>query len=355
MPYTKDKRDEAIVSGAIPLDAFPGYASWQMHKAVDGRPSLLESVCSACQRASTDVELRFLTAWCKYARTHAWAWDQARALLIQHIVRDEYELMPDPLAWFAIVARPKTTSKRPPDRGKDLMLEHLVSVFEDRGLKPGDVVEVFRGAYSHLTGEDVRSTLGARRRKGRKFRDQLAGAARDEAPPRPVKLIYEWREPLDAVRVLLTSGWPAFALVWELWPEHREEHLDLWFERAALEPWAWDELGALFDHAIYCRWPLPRSLRRFVGFDRPAGPPNHPRVVAWPLRLDAVFEKLCKRGHSEGAARVLCLDVVEGVANGGGPAIVQPDSLFSLDHSTLYRELISDRERLRGLRAYSCG
>ena len=172
-------------------------------------------------------------------------------------------------------------------------------------------------------------------------------------------LEYDWSEPRDAMDVLLTSGWPAFALIWELWPEHREEHLALWCERATTKTWIWDELRGLFDHAVYCGWSLPPLLRDFVALARPGNPSHRPVKHGWWLRAASIEARLAQVVHSQRKARRMLLEAfnvnaARSLKDRAEYVELRRAALgVELDDSTIRKHIKTGRERFPGVIAYS--
>ena len=339
MPYSKERRDEAIRSGGIPFNPFPGEAAWLFRQVVESGGPVLKSLCGI----NRDRELEILTAWCRHAKTDAWAWDEARTKLDDLLARGE--IPPAPLARFAIVPRPSARRGPDPDAARSARLELMVLALQDEGLVPGEVVEVFTDAFPGLGRQHADSTLRKRRGKGKPYvvlaestaaQDQDADVHEDEDEGRAVALDYDWSEPAEAARVLLASGWPAFALIWEFWPGRGEENIAHWCTRAKGESWVWDEVRALLDHAAYCQWSRPPVLNAFVSSVRPTNPGHRPPEYGRGIRLAAIERKLEEQGQSRQGAQLICLEAFN-------------DLGFDLDDSTVRRNLISGRERLEGL------
>ena len=188
-------------------------------------------------------------------------------------------------------------------------------------------------------------------------------------------LEYDWGEPLGAAVALLTSGWPALSILWELWPEHREEHVAMWCEEAKTDPWLWDEVWGFIDHALYCAWSRPPAISEFARCPRPANP-GHRLAKPGPwLRLAAIETKLAEQVRSANAARLLRLeafaaarrlkdraeklawDVPETGEKLNDLSLLRLAALsdlgLELDESTVRRRFISGRERLQGLLAFA--
>ena len=353
MPYTKEKRDQAILSGGIPLDAFPGYASGLFREFVEARGSVLKSLCWMFADRKTEI----LETWCRYAREQPWVWDEARAMLKDLVVREEH--VPRPLEEFAIVPRPRLKRGPDCDGARNVRVEFMVRALQSEGFEPGEVVELFEKAFPSPGRRHADSTLRKRRGKGKaalglvpgeptEYRNQdVAGQEGDEA--RAVSLEYDWSKPVEAARVLLSSRWPPFAVIWELWPERREAHVALWCERAQSEAWMWDEVRALLDHAVYCQWPRPLRLNSFFSCPRPTNPSGRPRKDGRRIRLAAVAHKLEEQGQTQAVARLICVDAL---ANEQGQS---PDSASDLDESTAWKDLIFGREQLQGVLSFSPG
>lgn len=341
MPYSKERRDEAIRSGGFPLDAFPGYAAWAFRMFVESRGPVLKALCEMHRGRELEIQ----ASWCKHAKTDAWAWDEARGQLLRLVARGE--VPPLPLAKFAIVPRPPARSGPGPDAARSVKMEFMARSLQEEGLEPSEVVEVFTEAFPELGRRHADSTLRKRRGKGRPYvgtvpaepaapENQEGDAQGDEDGARLVALDYDWREPVEAARVLLTSGWPALALLWELWPEHREARVAMWFERARCEPWMWDEFSSFFDHAVYCRWPRYQALKEFISCPRPGTPRNRRPKFGLRVRLAAVEHRLRDHRASRRDARQHCTKSLGAFFD-------------KLDSSTVAKHFFSGREELRRL------
>ena len=262
----KEASDHALVTGGIPFDPYPGYLTWFLRECVEaGADSGLDWLC----RTYKERKIEILETWCKLAneRGQLWAWQEARSRLEGLVVRGEE--IPSPLARFAIEPPPPSKSGPDPEGSRNVMIEHMARVLRQEGFDSHEVNTQFGESFPSAGRKDPGSTLRKRRTKGRPF---VAPAFEpqggdDCAPPenrRKVVLEYDRSKPVEMAVALLTSGWPAFAIIWDLWPEHREEHLALWCERAKNESWVWDELRALFESFSLLRVvssPAPAHLR----------------------------------------------------------------------------------------------
>ena len=166
---------------------------------------------------------------------------------------------------------------------------------------------------------------------------QLTGKARAVQcePVRPMVLEVDWGDPFEVARILLTSDWPALALVWQGWPDQREEAIARWCEDATSDPWLWGQVWALCDHAVYCGWDRPWVLRRFVRDSPPAGRVDPRDKKELRVRLAAVVEQLQKQGLPQSAARACCVAAL-------------PESDRSLDASTHSKRFFFGPGRVRG-------
>ena len=179
-------------------------------------------------RVYPEREIEILETWCRLATGHPWAWHEARSRLEGLVVREEE--VPHPLARFAIERPPPSTRGPDPEGSRNVVIECMVRRLQAEGFDPHDVNSQFGESFPSPGRKDPGSTVRKRRAKARPFVAPVFETHEDdEGDPqefrRKVVLEYDWSEPVDATVVLLTSGWPAFALIWELWPEHREEHI----------------------------------------------------------------------------------------------------------------------------------
>ena len=246
--------------------------------------------------------------------------------------------VPLPLAKFAIMARPDSKTGPDPEHARAIRLELFARMMEEEGFERHEVNRQSKKSFPSPGRKDPGSTLRKSRTKARPFVAPVFDTAGSSDPPseecrRQTVLEYDWAEPADAARVLLTSGWPALALVWEFWPEHHEERLADWCERAKRESWLWDEVLLLRDHAVYCRWELPSVLRKFDVRSRPPNPPNRVRSPGLSIRLAAVVQCLMEQGQPQRDARRICVEALG-------------DSAVDLAGSTLQKYFFSGREQL---------
>ena len=265
--------DEAIVSGGVPLDPYPGYLNWFVRECVErGTGSAIDWLCRVCRQDEDAI----LDVWCPLAVKdgNLWAWREARAKLEGLVVRGEP--VPTPLRHFALASAPPDKRGRDPEGSCAVMTEFMMRVLEDDGFESHEVNAQFGASFPSEERKDAGTTLRKRRARGRPFVDPAFGGAAGATPApgafRPVSLLYDWSAPLDAALVLLDSDWPVLALAWELWPDDRAEHLALWLGGAVSESWVWEELRALWGHAVYSGWDLPQELRDVVALPRPHAP-----------------------------------------------------------------------------------
>ena len=333
----KDARDRALEAGEIPLDPYPGYLTWFFRASVDQayRGSELGALCERHR----DRESEILDTWCALAQTDPWAWDEARRMLKDLVARGND--VPMPLAKFAIVARPDAKTGPHPEHGRAIRLELFARMMEEEGFERHEVNRQFEKSFPSPGRKDPGSTLRRSRRNARPFVAAVFDTAGSSGPPseeprRQTVLEYDWAEPADAARVLLTSGWPALALVWELWHEHHEKRLTDWCDRAKDESWLWDEVWGLLDHFVFCRWDRPLALRGFAACARPADPAGPRRKEALRVKLAAVAQQIEEHGQSQRDARRYCIK-----------ALGESESV--LDTSTHSRRFNLGRERLEEL------
>lgn len=328
-------RDHAIETGGIPMDPYPGYLTWFFRHCVEvGADSALEWLC----RTFPEQENEILDAWCRLCtRTgERWAWREARSRLERLIVAELH--IPRPLRRFAIVPEPRLTSGPDREGSRSVMMDLMARILEEEGFDPGALHAQFAQSFPNPDRKDSASTLNSARRRVRAYVDPAFGlvvgdsAERSEDLPRPVSLAYDWSNPGEATRVLLISGWPAFAVLWELWPDRYDERLGAWCDRARTELPMWAEVRALLDHAVYCGWTVDARLRDFIAIPRPRSR-LHPKF-AFRIRLASVERALKERGLSQRQARRLCASV---------------HGHSDLRDYTLQNDFLEGRERLDGL------
>ena len=362
----KEASDHALATGGVPLDPYPGYLTWFVRACVEsGAASGLDWLCRVCP----EREIEILDAWCRRAceAGNRWAWQEARARL-EGLVTGGVEV-PSVLARFAIEPAPLMTRGPDPDGSRAVLIEFMVRVLQEGGFDAHEVNTQY-GASFPSPGRHPGSALRKRRAKGRPYVapafEERGGAESDHhSVRRPVVLQYDWSDPVEGTRVLLTSGWPAFALIWEFWPEHRDAHLRLWCERAKSESWIWDELRALYDHAIYCVWTLPPFLRDFVSLPRPANLSNRPVKHGRWICTAAIEARLAQEVCSLPAARLFVLEAfatVRALRESGEHVESSSSSVpgsgllgLYLDPSVVRKNFVSGREQLRGVIAHTLG
>ena len=320
MSDSNDKRqeafDRALETGGIPIDPYPGFLTWYLRASVEeGAGSALDTLC----RAYPDREAAILDAWCRLCvRTgELWAWQEGRSRLDRLIVAGEH--IPDPLADFAIVSEPRSTSGPEREGSVSVMKDVMARVLEDAGFEGAELAAQFGDAFPNPDKPDridYGSTLNYARRRGRGYVDPAfdpdgdrSGASEDDFR-RPVQLQYNWSDPQEAARVLLTSGWPCLAVVRELWPGRSEDHISAWCGAAWAELPMWTEVRALLNHTVYSRSPIPEPLRNSLSIPRPDSRAQ-PRF-AHRIRLAAVERALKERGRSQLQARRLCVAALGG-------------------------------------------
>ena len=345
--------EHALASGGVPLDPYPGYLTWLVRECVElGADSGLDWLCDVFPQRENAI----LENWCRLAckEGYPWAWLMARARLEGLVLRGAP--VPAPLARFAIEPAPSPTRGPHPEGSRAVMIENMARVMQEGGFDPHEVNVQLGESFPSPGRKDPGSTFRDPRARGRPFVAPAFERASDEAPSkqeasRPIVLGYDWSEPLDAALVCLTSGWPAFALLWEFWPSRREAHLGLWSERAGSDTWVWDELRALLDHAVYCGWPLPPPLRNVVKIARPPAPSGRP-VLPRAVAFAAVEVKLAEVVRSVRAGRVLVARAYERARElheGGEDTSFSPDFGFDLDDSAVRRRFSAGRGRLTGV------
>lgn len=345
--------ERALATGEVPLDPYPGYLSWFVRECVErGAASGLDWLC----RTFPEREAHILERWCRLAckGRHLWAWREARDRLEGLVARGED--IPAPLARFAIEAAPAPARGPAPEGSRAVLTDFMMRVLEENGLAPREVNRQFGESFPSPR-QDPGTTLRKRRRRGRPFVapafEPSNGAESDPSPPaRPLALDVDWTNCDDAVVTLLRSRWPAFALMWEFWPEHRDAHVELWCGRAGREAWVWDELRALLDHAIYCGCFLVPRLRAFIAVPRPANPPGRPVEHGRWLRVAAIEARFAEVMRSQRAAECVVASVFARLHRLRDEDKLEgswPDLGLDLDTSTVGKHFVSGREQLQGV------
>ena len=319
-------------------------------------------------RLYPEREIEILEAWCRLAceDVQLWAWREARSRL-ENLVVSGVEI-PTPLERFAIEPPPRAKRGPDPEGSRSVAIECMVRRLQAGFFDPCEVNAQFGASFPSPGRQDPGSTLRKRRARGRQF---VAPAFEDSpeavrglgASSRPRVIECDWADPVEAVLVLLTSGWPAFALLWKCWPEHHDEHLELWCGRAERDAWVWDELRALWDHAVYCAWPMSPRLRTAVAIPRPADPPGRPVQHRRWVRAAVVEARVARVIRSRGAARRVLAEAferarareprAEHLESSSSPISLLGDLGLDVDDSRTRRNFVSGRERLRGVSAFS--
>ena len=349
--------ERALATGGVPLEPYPGYLAWFVRQCVErGAASGLDWLC----RVFPEREEAILARWCPLACApgHLWAWREARARLERLVVGGE--AIPCALARFAIEPPPAPARGPAPQGARAVLIEGMMCVLESEALDAHEVNEQFGAAFPSER-LDPGTTLRKRRAKARAWVAPAfeAGAHTESVPSCPSRarvLDVDWGDPLEACVALLLSRWPAFALLWALFPRHRDAHLEVWCRCAGRDAWVWDEVRALLDHAIYCGWSLPPRLRAFVAVPRPANPPGRPRDYGRWVRVGAIEARCAEVVRSPRAAQYFVEAAFERVRT-AGEHVVSPDLRLALgldlDPSRVRRNFISGREQLRGVSAYT--
>ena len=307
-------------------------------------------------RTFPEREIAILEHWCRMAceGRHLWAWREARERLEGLVARGE--AIPAPLAQFAIEPPPAATPGPAPEGSRAMLCEFLVRGFEEAGFEPHEINGLFGEAFPS-SGKDPGTTLRKRRAKGRPFVVPVFGADRDvepvpSPPSRALDVGVDWDDPVEASLVLLTSRWPALALLSDFWPDRYAQHVRLWCTRARSDAWVWDEVRVLLDQAIYCGWSVA-SLSSFVGLARPANPPGRPVDYGRWVRVAAIEARCAEVVRSERAAQYL----VQHAFDRARKEVVSPDLRLDLgldlDPSRVRRNFILGREQLGGVSAYT--
>lgn len=346
----REAAERAIATGGVPLDPYPGYLTWFLRQCVErGAGSGLDWLCRVFPERADAI----LATWCRFAceGPHLWAWREARARLEGLVARGEP--VPVPLRCFAL--EPEPAHSRGPDAqgSRAVLMEFMARVLKDEGLDPREVNRQFGESFPSAAGKAPGPRLRKRRRRARAFvaaafEEQGDGGVAPAACPRAVALECDWSDAVGAAWVLLSSRWPAFALLWEFWPEHRDCHLALWCARAEREAWVWDELRALFDHAVYCGWTLPPQLRSFPAMQRPANPSHPPlRFARW-IRVAAIEARVAQVVGPPVAAQLLVGKAFEEAIE-RGEDVEHPELGLDLDLSTLRSNFILGRNQLKGV------
>ena len=345
--------EHAIATGAVPIDPFPGYLNWFLRECVEaGAASGLDWLCSTFP----EREEAILEHWCRVAseQRDMWAWREAHARLKGLVSRGED--IPLPLARFAIESPPPDKPGPDPEGARAVLIDSMMRVLEADGFGACEVNAQF-GASFPGKAKDPGDTLRNRRRLGRPYvaRAFDAGSGDDfvaSRPSRALVLAVDWAHPDEAVVTLLKSGWPAFALMWDFWPAHREAHLRLWCRRAERDAWVWDELRALLDHAVYCGWYRPALLRASLDLPRPANPTGRRVNYGRWVRVAAIEARCAEAVRSKRAAEYVVGAVfkrLRTLRDEGRLLASWPDLGLDLDASTVGRHFIAGREQLGGV------
>ena len=353
----REAAEHALANGWVPLDPYPGYLSWFVRACVDrGAASGLDWLCSIF----AEREEAILENWCGMAceQRQLWAWREARARLEDRVAQGED--IPLPLARFAIEPPPPNKPGPDPEGSRAVLIEAVMRVLESEGLGAQEVIAQFAASFPGKA-KDPGDTLRDRRELGSPYvaRAFEAGSGDEfvvSRPSRALVLAVDWAHPDEAAVTLLKSGWPAFALLWDFWPERRDANLGLWYRRAQSEGWVWDEVRALLDHAIYCGWFLPPPLRAFVSLARPANPSGRSVHYGRWVRVAAIERRCAEAVRSQRAAEYLVQHAFERARTLGTDTVSPGLRLYlglDLDPSRVRRNFISGREQLGGVSAYT--
>ena len=360
----KEARDHALETGGVPFDPYPGYEAWFFREFVEvGSASGLDRMC----RLYPGREIQIIEGWFRRALVdrQLWAWREARSHL-ENLVVSGVEI-PTSLARFAIEPPPRAKPGPDPEGPRDVAIECHVRALEAEHVESREVNAAFDASFPSSGRQGPRSTLRDIRQVGGPFvapafEDSPEALRGSRASSRPRALECDWVDPVEAALVLLASGWPAFALLWECWPEHHDEHLALWCRRAQRDAWVRDELRALWDHAVYCAWPIPPSLRTVVSIPPPArASGRRPHIRRW-LRAAVVEAWVARVIRSRDAAPRILAEAFER-ARARGPCAEHLESSSSsvsllgdlgldVDDSWIRRNFGRGRRKLEGVSAF---
>ena len=255
-----------------------------------------------------------LTKWCKWARTEAWAREEARALLYQLVLRDE-----TPPAQLCEVLRfpalrPTCGSRK--KRGSDHRLEYIVKALEDERYTKLEVNQIFSESRADGRNAYHRTTLGKRL-------DRTTEAAEEEnvsqgtvrrrsnhpgdGAPNPItsRAGSYSTDPLAIIQELLnTHEGRALELLWDYEPEKHPTFIKKWSERASCEGMMWDAVRRFVDDKIR-RGQRPQK-RLVLAASRP-----RPCSTRDPLRFErdmlwhAIVVTATRMGQRDAKARLL--------------------------------------------------
>ena len=368
MPYSKERRDAAFVSGRIPLDCYPEYVSEGLRDFVGMDQPLLETLCELFP----EREARFVDEWCRRGRSEAWAWDEVWAKLNRLVHLDKF--VPRPLSRFAMVPRPPRGRGAGKKEARDFRLAYLAEGLIEEGFTEDEMWDAFKWAFPKPELKDPRDSFRKLRDKGSPWlcesdhqEEELAhhSDVEEHAPPElPSK--DAWVEnPEAAAQEVLSSRMPPLVVLWHLSEGRCEERTELWRRQAREHAWLWDELRALLNWLIYRELPRPGPLRRFARQARPGNPDHRPGAHSSQLRAALVGHRLEELGLAQDevvkvladgwsepveestirryilAGRDLILDFLRG--GFGGAALPWPHASASLEDAVEFRRFDSDR------------
>ena len=286
---------------------------------------------------------QYLDAWCRLAERDGQIWDEVLGLHDRLVARGED--MPECLAQFAVVPRPRRRGRRRRDE-RDVRLQRLVDALLAQGYSAGEI----QGAYwkAFPPESELRDPDESWRKLISKHSEWLArpgsGCADAKAcvswAPPELPDDDDWSDPVETVRGLLGGARPVspMVLLWHLWPQHRGD-IARWGWLAVEKRWLWDELLALRNWLVFTgrHKMIPWPVRRLARLSPPANPPHRAKEYATELREALLAGRLEECGEQR-PARIL----VE--AHPG-----------TIDESSVHRHIFSGRNEMLDLLRWSSG
>ena len=341
MPYSKEARNHALLSGGVPLDVHPGDLPRLFKGFVELKWPLPETLCFLFPERRD----RYLDEWCTRAEAEAWAWDEVRVMLDRLVSRGKP--VPPRLARFAMVPRPPAGRGAGTKEGRDVRLAYLADGLMLEGLTEDEIWQVFSACFPNSRASDPRDSFRKLRAKRSAWLEAVDdGETRVEPCPgsdahevkAPLELPSDddWVDPVATSRALFTRRCPPFVLLWHFWGEHCEEHVHTWCSLATEREnaWVWDELRELLNWLVYWELTPPAPFRKFVRQSRPKNPRHRPHRGAKQLRAAVVAYKLEELGHPRREAEEMIVGALG-------------ESVRGVDEATVRRHLDEGREIIR--------
>ena len=310
MQHSEEGPDQTVTRRGVPPDRHPDDPGGFLQIFVNcGVPAIL-----SLWDLQPDRRPELLDKWCKFAKTEAWAREEARALLYRLLLRGE---TPTPELYEVIDFRPlRPMSGQRKMRGPDHRLKSIVKALEEEGFTKREVSRIY--ATSRPGGKKPfdRTTLGKRlERVGEVPDGEGIGHGRavhryDHPRDRGMKLSRLHADgcstdlSLFIQELLNTHEGRALELLWDGEPEKHPNFVENWSERTRYQGAMWDEVRRFVDDKIRRRQPVPKRLLEAVSRIRPCSK-RDPRYFERDMLWQAIVVTVRRMGHTDAKRRLL--------------------------------------------------